>query len=167
MIIRICLKRLRAFWVFLLVFSTHAIMLQAVEYGGEKSFLLTEIPYRVCDVLPLPEKALAQGIKVISTQDAKGLFDHGALFYDARDAQAHAKAHIKGSKRVAFDESKAHYIALDLPEDKSTPLVFYCNATSCAHAYEAALALKEYGYQSVYWYSAGLIDWRESGYPVE
>lgn len=140
--------------------------LVAVEYGGEKSYLF-EIPYEVCIVAPLPSEAIEKGITPVSTLEVKKLFNEGAHFYDARREAHFKEGRIKGAKPVVFDASKAHYTVLNLPENKKAKLVFYCYGESCANSYEAALAVRNYGYKNIYWYADGFNDWHKSGYPIE
>jgi len=138
----------------------------AVEYDGEKSFLI-EIPYKVCTIAPLPEGAAKQGIVVITTEKAKELYDKEALFFDARSKTHYTKSHIKGAQPVVFDASKAEHTIISLPQNKARELVFYCYGETCANSYEAALAAREYGYKNVYWYSAGFDGWVKKKYPTE
>jgi rhodanese-related sulfurtransferase len=140
--------------------------LLAVDYGGEKSYLF-EIPYEVCIVAPLPEEALKQGINPVSTLEAKKLFNEGAYFYDARREAHFKQARIKDAKPVVFDSSKAQYTVLSLPQNKQAKLVFYCYGESCASSYEAALAVRKYGYKNIYWYSDGFNDWNRKGHPIQ
>ncbi|MCD6258392.1 MAG: rhodanese-like domain-containing protein [Helicobacteraceae bacterium] len=140
--------------------------LVAVEYGGEKSYLF-EIPYEVCIVAPLPSEAIEKGITPVSTLEVKKLFNEGAHFYDARREAHFKEGRIKGAKPVVFDASKAQYTVLNLPENKKAKLVFYCYGESCANSYEAALAVRNYGYKNIYWYADGFNDWHKSGYPIE
>lgn len=140
--------------------------LTAVEYGGEKSYLL-EIPYEVCVVAPLPSEAIKKGITPVSTLEAKKLFNQGAYFYDARREAHFKEGRIKGAKPVVFDASKAQYTVLSLPQNKEAELIFYCYGESCANSYEAALAVHKYGYKNIYWYADGFNDWHRSGYPIE
>jgi len=137
----------------------------AVEYGGEKTYL-KEIPYKVCPVAPLPEEAKKKGITVVSTDKAAELYKKGAYFYDARRKAHYKEGHVKGAFPVLFDDSKASYTVLSLPKDPKTPLVFYCYGLTCANSYEAALAVKEIGYENVYWYSAGYVAWHDAKLPV-
>ncbi len=140
--------------------------LLAVEYGGEKSYL-HEIPYKVCPVAPLPEEAKAKGIHIVTTKDAARLYKEGAYFYDARRKAHFEQGHVKGAREVLFDVSKARYTVLSLPKDPKTPMVFYCYGLSCANSYEAAAAVKDFGYKNVYWYSAGYAAWHKAGLPIE
>ena len=140
--------------------------LMAVEYGGEKSYLY-EIPYKVCPVAPLPEEAKAEGIRITTTKEAADLYKRGAYFYDARRKAHYEQGHIEGAYPVLFDVSKARYTVLTLPKESKIPLVFYCYGETCANSYEAAVAVKNFGYTNVYWYAAGYAAWQKAGLPTE
>jgi len=140
--------------------------LYGVDYDGEKS-TLTEIPYAMCVIPPQISEAKAQGINVVNTKKAKSLYDQNALFFDAREKRHYAQEHIKGAYPVTFDQSKAQYVALQLPTDKKQPLVFYCYGESCANSYEAALSVRKQGYKNVYWLLNGYAKWKTGGYPVQ
>lgn len=153
-----------------LIYSLAAVTLLgsgllAVEYGGEKSYL-NEIPYKVCPVAPLPEEAQAKGIRIVTTKEASKLYQEGAYFYDARRKAHFAEGHVKGALPVLFDVSKARYTVLSLPKDPKTPMVFYCYGLTCANSYEAAAAVKDFGYKNVYWYAAGYAAWHKAGLPI-
>ena len=157
---------MRTLFVTLVVlFLLVAAPLLGVEYGGEKSYLL-ETPYKVCVVPPQVEDAEAKGVTVITVKEAKALYDQGASFFDAREKRHYDKAHIKGAYLVTFDQSKAHYLAVELPKAKDAPVVFYCYGESCANSYEAALAVREQGYTHVYWLLNGFGAWQEHRFPV-
>lgn len=143
-----------------------AVTLNAVEYGGEKSYMI-QIPYTACVVPPQVDDAMAKGVKVVSVKDAKKLYDEKAVFFDARAKRHYEMERIKGAHPVIFDLSKASYIALQLPEDKDTAIVFYCYGESCADSYEAALAARKAGYTNVSWLLNGFPEWKASGYPTE
>jgi len=150
----------------LTVFVLLNASLWSVEYGGEKSDLL-ETRYQVCVVPPQVDEAAAKGITVVSVEEAKALYDDNARFFDARSPRHYSQARIKGAYPVVFDQSKADYIAVQLPRDKDAPVVFYCYGESCAASYEAALAVRGQGYTRVYWLLNGFGGWEARRYPVE
>ena len=155
--------------VFISIFTFSLLLLSplnAVDYGGEKSYLL-EAPYQVCVVPPQIDEAKAKGIKVIGVEEAKSLYDGGASFFDARAQRHYRKAHITGANHVLFDASKAQYVAVELPKAKDAPIVFYCYGESCANSYEAALAVRQNGYTNVYWFLNGFGEWQANRYPVQ
>lgn len=152
--------------LWMMMFLLLGTLASAVEYGGEKSYLI-ETPYKVCVVPPQIDEAMEKGIKIVSVKEAKSLYDEGARFYDARDRRHYDLKRIKGAELVKFDESKAEYIVINLPEDKNQALVFYCYGESCANSYEAALAVREKGYTNVNWLLNGFPQWYASEYPTE
>lgn len=150
--------------LFIAMFLTN-VSAMAVDYGGEKSFLV-EVKYEVCIIPPQVSEAEAKGIDVISVEEAKELYDAKAHFYDARSPRHYETQHIKGAYAVTFDSSIASYVALELPEDKDEPLVFYCYGESCANSYEAALAVRKSGYSNVHWLLNGFKEWKDKSFPV-
>lgn len=143
-----------------------AVSLHAVEYGGEKSYMI-EIPYTACIVPPQIDDAMAKGVKVVSVKEAKKLYDEKAVFFDTRAKRHYEMERIKGAHPVFFDVSKASYVALQLPDDHDAAIVFYCYGESCADAYEVALATRNAGYTNVNWLLNGFPEWRANGFPVE
>jgi rhodanese-related sulfurtransferase len=57
--------------------------------------------------------------------------------------------------------------ASELPEDKSTELVFYCGSESCNAAPKAAARAKELGYTAVKVMPEGIRGWVKAGKPVD
>ncbi|HLA35279.1 MAG TPA: rhodanese-like domain-containing protein [Rhodocyclaceae bacterium] len=111
-----------------------------------------------------------------SAEKAKGLFDAGAVFIDARIAAEYAEQHIKGARNIPYKEKHARVSAIDkddsfdlskLPTDKSANLVFYCNGSPCWKGYKSAKAAIDAGYKKVIWFRDGLPAWKAKSYPVE
>lgn len=50
---------------------------------------------------------------------------------------------------------------------KDRPVVVYCYDKDCDASPKAARRMEESGYQQVYDYEAGKMDWKEAGLPVE
>ncbi len=157
---------LRPFLSSLFLSAVLASALGAVEYDGEKSYLL-ETRYDVCIVPPQVNDAISKGVNVVDLKKAKTLHDQKAHFYDAREKRHFDKSRIRGAKPVYFDVSKAQYIVIELPRDKEEPLVFYCYGESCANSYEAALAVRKLGHKNVYWFLNGFNEWKTQNYPVD
>jgi rhodanese-related sulfurtransferase len=57
--------------------------------------------------------------------------------------------------------------ATELPQDKSTELVFYCGSTSCNAAPKAAARAQELGYTAVKVMPEGIRGWVKAGKPVD
>lgn len=76
------------------------------------------------------------------------------------------KFHLPGAKNVPLDDDFAKNIEQAAP-DKSKPVLLYCMDADCEAAPKAAKRMEELGYQEIYEYEAGKVDWKEAGLPIE
>lgn len=76
------------------------------------------------------------------------------------------KFHLPGAVNVPLDEDFDQRIQQVAP-DKGAPVVVYCLDTDCDASPKAAKRLEELGYQDVFDYAAGKMDWKEGGLPVD
>ena len=76
------------------------------------------------------------------------------------------KFHLPGARNVPLNDAFPRRIQ-ELVPDKSQPVLVYCLDEECDASPKAAGKLEELGYQDVYVYEAGKMDWREAGLPVE
>lgn len=74
--------------------------------------------------------------------------------------------HLPGAKNVPLDDDFEQNIQKVAPK-KSKPVLVYCMDAECNAAPKAAKKLEELGYQEVYDYEAGKVDWKEAGLPIE
>lgn len=131
-------------------------------------------------VTPEPADAAQYGAKFISVDEAKKLFDGGAIFADTRKPLEVSKSKIKGAVRAYYNEkggnknklpkwdsSKDKFKIEDLPTDKNKTIVTYCNGKNCWKSYKAAVSLTQMGYTDVHWMRNGIPAWKKAGYPVE
>ncbi len=129
---------------------------------------------------PEPAEAAKMGAKFITVADAKKLYDNGAIFLDTRKPTDVSKSKIKGALRAYYkekggnknkmadwDTSKDKFKTKNVPADKSTAIVTYCNGAKCWKSYKAAVALTRMGYTNVNWMRHGIPAWKKAGYPVE
>lgn len=78
----------------------------------------------------------------------------GFILYDARGADSYSSGHIDGAVLFAGAE---------LPEDKATPMVFYCGGPRCSAAPKAARKVIADGYTNVMVFTGGWLEWNEAG----
>lgn len=130
---------------------------------------------------PNKADALSQGVKQVSIVEAKQLFDQGAIFLDARKAIDMARGKIKGSLKASYkdkggnknkimnwDKSKDSYMKDNLPLDKNTKIITYCNGPKCWKSYKLAVVLvNEHGYKNVNWLRDGFPAWKDAGNPID
>jgi len=67
--------------------------------------------------------------------------------------------HIKGSVNIPMDQ-----LEVELPEDKSRKIVFYCLGVKCVASWRAAVKAVELGYKNVYAFREGLPGWIAEGF---
>lgn len=112
----------------------------------------------------------------VNADQAKSLFDKGAVFVDARVPAEYAEKHIKGAISVVYKETHKKVSKLDpkdsfdltkLPADKNKVMVFYCNGSPCWRGYKGADAAIKAGYKKVSWFRDGLPAWEAKGFPTE
>jgi rhodanese-related sulfurtransferase len=116
------------------------------------------------------------GATVASAEQVKRLVDAGALLVDTRVGNEFAEAHIRGAinvpykeasrKAVNFDASVDRFDLTKLPEDKSKPVILYCNSGDCWRSYKASAVTVRAGYRQVYWFRGGFPEWKKKGLPV-
>jgi len=83
--------------------------------------------------------------------------------YDVNSPGSWERAHVPGAAKL----DPAAFRPEDLPEDRSTPLVFYCSNPLCRKAPAAARRARSFGYENVRVMSAGIRGWLDAGLPVE
>lgn len=76
------------------------------------------------------------------------------------------KFHLPGAQNIPLDENFDTKIQQAVP-DKSQPVIVYCLNQDCEASPKAAKRMEELGYQNVYDYEAGKMDWKEAGFHVE
>lgn len=106
------------------------------------------------------------GAVTVSTEEAKKLFDKGAIFLDVRSNRDWEAGRIPGSKHLelkkVFNKDTLAEIASPGQE-----LVIYCNSAGCMRSSKACKKAVEWNYSKVYYYRLGFPDWLSEGYAVE
>lgn len=83
--------------------------------------------------------------------------------FDANSRETYDARHIPGARWVDYDA----FAREELPEDPTTPLVFYCWNESCSASHVAADRAIALGFTSVSVMGAGIEGWVAAGQPVE
>ena len=76
----------------------------------------------------------------------KAVTEGKGAFFDGRDAKDYEKGHVKDAKN--FDAKKIDELASMLPQDKETPVYFYCYSGN--RSAKGAAKAVELGYKNVY-----------------
>jgi len=123
------------------------------------------LPAATSDFAPHPDRPFVE----ITPEQAKTLFDRGALFLDARRTDAYRQGHIRGARSIAVWESDADdkVNALVLSgRDTKAPIVAYCSGGDCEDSHQLAQKLWGVTFDDVYVYRDGYPDWQKRGWPV-
>lgn len=105
----------------------------------------------------------------ITPEQAKALFDRGALFLDARRTAAFREGHVRGARSIAVWESDADdkvKALLDEGRDTKAPIVAYCSGGDCEDSHQLAQKLWGVTFDNVYVYRDGFPDWQKRGWPA-
>lgn len=106
----------------------------------------------------------------ITPEQARRLFDQGALFLDARRSSVYRDGHIARARSMAVweadvdDKVKAFF---EEGHDSNAPLVVYCSGGDCEDSHQLAQKLWGAGFDAVFVYKDGFPDWQRRGWPVE
>lgn len=74
--------------------------------------------------------------------------------------KAFAKAHIPGSLNVwDINTAKERF-------PKEMEIIVYCSDKTCMASYAAYQQLENAGYQNIWRFAGGLMEWTEMGYPL-
>ncbi|HVL01119.1 MAG TPA: rhodanese-like domain-containing protein [Dongiaceae bacterium] len=125
-------------------------------------------------IVVLPFSALAAeapdtvlGAKTVTLDQAKSLFDEGAVFIDVRDPQAWNLGHIEGSVNLDFNASEFAVLYISKELDRKTPIVFYTNSPLEVRSAMASFFASNWGYTNVYYFREGFYSWMAADFPVE
>lgn len=106
------------------------------------------------------------GAETIDTATAKSLFDRGYPFIDVRNLDNFNAGHIPGAHHLSvkndFSEQSLHAIAT-----RNDPVVIYCNGIHCMGSSVAAQKAVDWGWINVFYYRAGMPDWKLNGHPIQ
>jgi len=105
----------------------------------------------------------------IAPEQAKSLFDRGAIFIDARRSAAYREGHVRGARSIPVWESDADArVAAFVGEghDANAPIVVYCSGGDCEDSHELAQKLWGVTFDNVSVYKEGFPDWQKHGWPI-
>jgi rhodanese-related sulfurtransferase len=109
----------------------------------------------------------ADSFNLIHVADLQNLMDttkNYAIFDANSDDTRKTEGLIPGAKPLT---SSSHYdVAKELPQDKSTALVFYCANTACMASHAAAKRASKAGFTNVSVMADGIQGWKKDGKPV-
>ena len=107
------------------------------------------------------------GAKTVNLNQAKKLFDEGAVFIDVRDPSAWSMGHIQGSVNLNFNDMEFSVLYTSKNLDRTTPIVFYTSSPLSTSSAMASFFASNWGYSHVYYFRDGYYSWMAADLPVE
>jgi rhodanese-related sulfurtransferase len=121
--------------------------------------------------------ATLAGAQNVTAEEVKKMLEAGVPVIDTRVAAEYAEKTIKGAKSVPYKEKSTKEVGFDatvdqfdlskLPQEKSAPIVFFCNSGECWKSYKASTVAVKAGYSKVYWFRGGFPEWNSKGLPTQ
>jgi len=103
----------------------------------------------------------------IDREQLKQMMDQDAVIVvDVLGAEAYDSFHLPGAINVPVGDDFEEQIREAVP-DQHQPVAVYCLDEACNASPTAARRMESLGYDRVYDYAAGKLDWRQAGLPVE
>lgn len=112
--------------------------------------------------------AVIEGVNNLTAEEVveRILKEPSLVIIDARKSEQYARGHIQNAINLLDTRMTpvllTHYVA-----SKETPLLVYCNGPACMRSSNALLKAREWGYQRLYWFRGGWVEWTEKKLPVE
>jgi len=122
--------------------------------------------YLVMAILPFPQPK-ADTITEVTTSELQTMlaFSKELMLVNTLSPLEFNDAAIPGSVNLPYEHLREGRAAL--PEDLSTPILFYCQGIKCTKAPNTATLAASMGYTNIYLYREGISAWMRAGNPVE
>ena len=108
----------------------------------------------------------AEGATTVNVDEAKWLFDEGAVFIDVRNPRFFARRHVPGANHLDIKDVFSRE-TLAAVARKDQPIVIYSSGIKCGRAHRASVQAISWGYEKVYYFRGGIIDWKDVHFPME
>lgn len=114
-----------------------------------------------------------EGAAEVDIEEAKALYDRGAVFIDASSPETFKKERISGSVNLPYyrslDPAQKYFTQEALLEvaEKSQEIVLFCERTGCLYPAWVTAKAANWGYQRIFFFKGGTEAWYEAGYFVE
>lgn len=103
----------------------------------------------------------------VNRDQVKQMIDEEAVtLVEVLDEDQFNKFHLPGALNVPVSGDFESGIKDAVP-DVHEPVVVYCYDEKCDASPKAMKEMEKLGYDRVYDYEAGKVDWKEAGFPIE
>ena len=113
-------------------------------------------------------KRKATAMETIDRDRVREMVEHERelVLIDVMPPQSYREFHLPRAINVPADDNFDRQVQREVP-NKQRPVIVYCQDEQSAASRRAAARLTELGYENVYDYAAGKMDWRKAGLAVE
>lgn len=108
-----------------------------------------------------------EGSTLVTSKEAKALFDEGVVFFDVRETPAFEMGRIPSSVHLDVMTNAFTQAALEAEAKPMDKKVIYCNGIKCARSSLAIAKAVSYGHKNIYYFREGFPGWKAAGFPVE
>lgn len=107
-------------------------------------------------------------MKTISREQVKEKINSNdnVVVIETLDPKYYNKFHLPDAINIPLDDRFDEQVKQKVP-DRKTPVIVYCMDKECDASPKAAKRLDELGYENVYDYEEGKVDWKEAGEKIE
>ena len=105
-----------------------------------------------------------EGTTLVTTEEAKKLFDEGVLFIDARRID-HIDGHIPNAINISTKNDLSEEALLKAIK-KDGKAVFYCHGVNCPASSKGLMKAVSWGFTNLYYYREGFNAWKAAGNPI-
>lgn len=110
---------------------------------------------------------LVEGTVLVSAEQALEIIlrNPNIIIIDSRHVEEFSKGHIEGAINLLDTNTNAVNLHKLAPV-KTLPLLFYCNGEHCLRSANAARNAVDAGYNRVYWFRGGWVEWQRRKMPI-
>lgn len=93
------------------------------------------------------------------------LNDPSLVLIDSRKFEEFEKGHIESAINLPDTDMSAEMLAR-YAAGRDTPILFYCNGPRCLRSTNAITKAISWGYQQLYWFRGGWLEWQQKKLPI-
>ncbi|MBH50074.1 MAG: hypothetical protein CMG69_04910 [Candidatus Marinimicrobia bacterium] len=127
--------------------------------------MITVVVEQATGEMLLENQSDSNEIRSITTDQALLLYNEGILFVDARDIEEYEEGHIPGA--LSSEDFMELTFQIEEVQSKSAPIITYCGGGECAKSEDLAYDLQATGYNQIYIYLGGWMEWENKGFEIE
>lgn len=112
------------------------------------------------DNLDFPLRAKYPHLIPIETAELASIFDE-VIIIDSRNKMEYDVVNMVNSRNLLVGKMKEEDLLNLRSKNDKTPIIFYCNGTTCAKSYKAADKATKWGFKNVKVYDPGIFFWAQ------